>query len=539
MTPVAESAGIPHGVDHPLLEGLPEEQVLARVTLVCGIIAAVIGVMGIISPATASVSFGSLFSSSFPMTFSTAAVWIFFGFVLAYHAARREPAEVKLILELVIIFIVIMEALELPLNVLGSRFIVGIGGRAAITPISGQSAVPFFPVAPLLIIVTALALLILVNATGRTEGHRRIRNALGLAGGFVALVSLIFVLGYIFGVPFLYGTPFIPLGASSALAAFFIGSGMMTVSGPSAIPVRYFIGITTRARLLRTFVPLVFLLFLVDNIVDFAMSSFFNLSEALFFAIRAVVFAVLASMAFAWASRGVSRRLEDEEQKRKQSENALVEANRKLNLLNSITRHDILNQLMVIDGYLGMAREDYREDPKMLRYFDRVILSTKMIERQISFTKFYQELGVQAPAWHRVQRIAESVSRMTGFEKLQFTYDTGALEIYADPLFEKVFFNLFDNAVRHGEHVTEIRIRFEEREDAGVLLVEDNGIGVVNKEKTLIFRRGFGKHTGFGLFLTREILAITGITIRENGEPGQGARFEIHIPKNEFRFAEP
>ena len=119
----------------------------------------------------------------------------------------------------------------------------------------------------------------------------------------------------------------------------------------------------------------------------------------------------------------------------------------------------------------------------------------------------------------------------------RFAIKTDNLEVYADPLFEKVFFNLFDNAVRHGEHVTEIWIRFEQRGYAGVLIVEDDGVGVTKEDKSKIFRRGFGKYTGFGLFLTREILAITGITIQETGEPGKGARFEMIVPTGEYRFA--
>jgi len=54
----------------------------------------------------------------------------------------------------------------------------------------------------------------------------------------------------------------------------------------------------------------------------------------------------------------------------------------------------------------------------------------------------------------------------------------------------------------------------------------------------MIFEQGFGKHTGLGLFLSREILAITGSTIIENGTPGKGARFEITVPKGMYRFTE-
>lgn len=44
-------------------------------------------------------------------------------------------------------------------------------------------------------------------------------------------------------------------------------------------------------------------------------------------------------------------------------------------------------------------------------------------------------------------------------------------------------------------------------------------------------RAGVREHTGFGLFFAREILAITGITIRETGTPGEGARFEMVVPE--------
>ena len=54
--------------------------------------------------------------------------------------------------------------------------------------------------------------------------------------------------------------------------------------------------------------------------------------------------------------------------------------------------------------------------------------------------------------------------------------------------------------------------------------------------KKHLFKRGYGKNTGFGLFLIREILSITGITIDENGEPGKGARFEITVPNGTYRF---
>jgi len=108
--------------------------------------------------------------------------------------------------------------------------------------------------------------------------------------------------------------------------------------------------------------------------------------------------------------------------------------------------------------------------------------------------------------------------------------------VFADPLIAKVFYNLIDNAVRYGGKITTIRFSVKELDDRHVVICEDDGDGVVAEEKEKIFERGFGKNTGMGLFLSREILSITGIAIRETGEPGNGVQFEITVPEGAYRF---
>jgi signal transduction histidine kinase len=514
----------------------PPDRIYPRLVLVFGILTAFIGTASLVGDYTQAIPFGSLFSSYFSIAVSTALIWIFFGAVLVYISVWPATRTGRYIMLAGIGIISLVEALEIPLNIMGIRFFdrpLGVGGG----PAGAQyPAAPYLPVAPFLIIIAAVALLLLVKADGSSPDQQRTRDLLGAAGGFIATVSLLFILGYLYAMPFLIGTAFIPVGITSALAGFCTGAGFVCAAGPGAVPLRYISGPSVQSQILRTIIPLVFIFFLLDNILDLMISPYLHIQGPALFSLTAVVFSIIASLVFVHVSKGLSARLEAEEKRRKRSEEALREANKKLNLLNSITRHDILNQLMVIDGYLEIFQEDCQGDEKMKANFEKVIRSTKMIEHQISFTKFYQELGVREPVWYRVQEVATTVSHMPGFEKIRFTIDAGDLEVYADPLFEKVFFNLFDNAIRHGEHVTEVQILFVQKGHEGILIVEDNGAGVSAEDKTRIFRRGFGRHTGFGLFLTKEILEITGITIRETGRPGEGARFEMTIPAGFFRF---
>lgn len=153
------------------------------------------------------------------------------------------------------------------------------------------------------------------------------------------------------------------------------------------------------------------------------------------------------------------------------------------------------------------------------------------IQRQIEFTRDYQDLGVRAPEW---QRVSDAL-RAAATAPLPITDEVDDLAIYAELV--KVFANLMDNTVRHGEGVTRVHVRYHMEEDGDLTLVwEDDGVGVPAGEKERIFQRGVGKNTGLVLFLIREILAITGITIAERGEPGIGARFEMLVPSQAFRF---
>ncbi len=158
------------------------------------------------------------------------------------------------------------------------------------------------------------------------------------------------------------------------------------------------------------------------------------------------------------------------------------------------------------------------------------------IYSQIKFTKDYQDLGIASPVWSQVVAVVMREGAHKIFSDIAIDVTTGDLEVFADPMFSKVCYNLLENALRHGERVTRITVSWKREVDYGILIFEDDGMGVAEADKKKIFNRGFGKNTGLGLFLTAEILSITGLSIQETGEEGKGARFEIRIPMNGFRY---
>jgi len=214
----------------------------------------------------------------------------------------------------------------------------------------------------------------------------------------------------------------------------------------------------------------------------------------------------------------------------KQTETALRRSNEKLSLLNSITRHDVANQLTILNGYIQLALMK-KPDATIKDFLQKIASACETIEWQIEFTRAYQDLGKQSPDWFAIDSLIDKV-KPAG---ITFTSLCPGFEIFADPMIEKVFFNLFDNAIRHGEHVTSMIVRCEAAGNELVIIIEDDGIGIPLDEKQKIFNKGFGKNTGYGLFLVREILNITNISIHETGRHGSGARFEITVPWGGFR----
>jgi PAS domain S-box-containing protein len=221
---------------------------------------------------------------------------------------------------------------------------------------------------------------------------------------------------------------------------------------------------------------------------------------------------------------------------RKRVETALMIATQKLNLLSSITRHDINNQTIILEGHLAilvMAQPQLSSN----EHIKKAEVAARHISAMIHFTKEYEDIGVNNSQWQGIRALIEKEAEKISLGKVRVVNDVPAdVEIFADPLIQKVFYNLIENAVRHGDKVTTIRFSELESGDGHQIICEDDGVGIIAEMKERVFEHGFEKEHGLGLFLSREILAITGITLLEKGEPGKGAQFEITVPTSDYRI---
>jgi signal transduction histidine kinase len=158
--------------------------------------------------------------------------------------------------------------------------------------------------------------------------------------------------------------------------------------------------------------------------------------------------------------------------------------------------------------------------------------AARSVQTQLEFMRQYNKLGTTAQTWQSLRTVVQTVQVP---DDIRFQIEVPDVEVFADPMFEKVFANLLDNSIRHGMNVSKISITVKEEGGELVIIWEDDGAGIPDPDKNMIFEPGFGKNTGYGLFLTREILNITDMDIMERGIHGKGARFEIRVPIGKWR----
>jgi|SRR5208337_457826 len=208
---------------------------------------------------------------------------------------------------------------------------------------------------------------------------------------------------------------------------------------------------------------------------------------------------------------------------------------RNLDLFVDVTRHDLLNKIAALSGYVELVKA-HSLDPKVLGYLAKQQLLLTSIREQINFTRDYQSLGSQKPRWQDLgETIRHAVAMLPPDVTPPVCTACEGAEIFADSLLVKVFYNLMDNSLRHGRYVTSMRFSSHEQAGGLAIIYEDDGIGITDREKESIFQKGKGKNTGLGLFLIREILTLTGITISETGCRGTGVRFELLVPADGYR----
>jgi PAS domain S-box-containing protein len=219
---------------------------------------------------------------------------------------------------------------------------------------------------------------------------------------------------------------------------------------------------------------------------------------------------------------------------RTRMERALQQANNKLNALTSIARHDIQNKITVLLGYLGRTKKATK-DPVLLGYLDRQEQAAKSINAEINLTREFKDLGRQPPEWQDLNAIVRTAIENYRETGIDFVADLPGIEVYADVQIDRAFQRLLSATANDQNHVTTVRISLSNPGENLQIILNDDGPGVPPDQKERIFELQSDGTGMQSLFIAREILSLTDITLTENGDYGRGSRFVIEIPASYYR----
>lgn len=217
---------------------------------------------------------------------------------------------------------------------------------------------------------------------------------------------------------------------------------------------------------------------------------------------------------------------------RREADHRLAAANEKLRVIGSLTRHDVRNKLSGILSNAYLLKKNLKGDPKLEEYVRDIENGVEASNKLFEFSSNYEKIGVEQRSEVDVgQFFRQAVALHTDLQKMVFQNECDGFVVTADSLLRQIFYNLIDNSVKHGKTVTKIRLTFNKTPDGISLVYEDNGVGISEANKPHMFVGGFttGNGSGLGLMLVKKIVEAYGWTITEEGKPGSGVKFVIHI----------
>jgi signal transduction histidine kinase len=208
--------------------------------------------------------------------------------------------------------------------------------------------------------------------------------------------------------------------------------------------------------------------------------------------------------------------------------------------------HELNNPLSNISTSCQILLEEHEDLPADMRHDllaqidGEVLRAQRIVSTLLDFAREREYERRQTPVRQLVEEVLQLTRNLTPTDASIAIDIPDGLQIDVDrQRFQQVLINLLQNAAGVISAGGQIRIKARRKTaaDGGgtVITVEDNGPGIAPENMPRIFDPFFstkpvGKGTGLGLFIVHEIVSQHGGTVSVNSEPGQGCRFNIHIP---------
>jgi PAS domain S-box-containing protein len=238
---------------------------------------------------------------------------------------------------------------------------------------------------------------------------------------------------------------------------------------------------------------------------------------------------------------GIVASIEDITEQRRQQQQLETQKNN-LEILNSVTRHDIRNDLQVVLGMAEVLRDHV--DDEGMEYLDTMVTKGRHAvditrqARDLTETMLESDFGTD--------RIPLKSTLDTQIDEIRSTYNQAIITVegdipntavVADGMLSSVFRNILANGIQHNDSsVPRIRVWVQTTDHQATVHIADNGPGVPDERKDEIFGRGEkgleSSGTGLGLYLVDTLVDRYGGDVYAT-DSDEGAEFVIRLQRAE------
>lgn len=209
-------------------------------------------------------------------------------------------------------------------------------------------------------------------------------------------------------------------------------------------------------------------------------------------------------------------------------ENELRVIDERMKLLTKILRHDIANDLAVINSAVNIYRRT--SNSSMIEEIEKRV--AKSIEK-IAYFKEYETFISNNSGMIELNTSDVITKLAENYPELEIQIN-GNCHVFADEGLHSIFDNLISNSIKYGIS-SKIEITINKDRDFCIIEFIDNGKGIPEEAREHIFEQGFfyGEHgnTGIGLYLVKQIVQSYGGSIQLNSAVTEGAGFIIKLKR--------
>ena len=236
----------------------------------------------------------------------------------------------------------------------------------------------------------------------------------------------------------------------------------------------------------------------------------------------------------------------------KERERKLKEANKRLEQFIFTISHDVKAPLVTIKSFAQLVLQEKDFNEKVERWLSRIVSNSEHLDRlldellELSTVTNKKIIFEKNDLIKIITSAKESIADTIEKSKAQFILPQNKCLVKCHKkLIEQVFSNLFTNAIKYKkENETPIiKIDIKDKEDCLQITVADNGKGINDKHKTLVFKiferlesiDSSIKGTGIGLSITQSAIEKHGGKIWVESNQMLGSSFKFTLPKQNLQ----